>query len=192
MADVAPAGPAHHLVLAGAVRREVVVVEVALLGLRADRVDPLDVRGRAERGDRQRLGLAAGEQAGAVGTRDEADLDRDRPDVRQAAAVDPDALVEDDPPDGLLLEQAEEALADARLAPGGLEQLGRVAAGPVGADGVRDRRRGASRSGPAGRWRTRAGGWRSPRRPAGRGGSGSARRRRTGRGPAACTTRRPG
>ncbi|MEJ7697937.1 MAG: hypothetical protein WKF78_15295 [Candidatus Limnocylindrales bacterium] len=62
VADVAPAGPAHHLVLAGAVGREVVMVEVALLGLRADRVDALDVRGRAERGDGQRLGLAAGEQ----------------------------------------------------------------------------------------------------------------------------------
>src|SRR5687768_6258135 len=42
--DVAPAGPAHHLDLARAVRGEVVVVDVALLGLGADRVDPLDVR----------------------------------------------------------------------------------------------------------------------------------------------------
>ena len=69
VADVAPAGAAHRLVLAGAVRREVVVVEVALLGLRADRVDPLDVRGRAERRDGQRLRLAAREQARAVGAR---------------------------------------------------------------------------------------------------------------------------
>jgi hypothetical protein len=42
--DLAPAGAAHHLVLAGAVRRHVVVVDEALLRLRADRVNPLDVR----------------------------------------------------------------------------------------------------------------------------------------------------
>ena len=111
VADVAPAGAAHRLVLAGAVRREVVVVDVALLGLRADRVDPLDVRGRAEGRDGQGLGLAAGEQAGAVGARHEPDLDRDRPDVVEAAAVDADALVEDEPADGLLLDQVEQALA---------------------------------------------------------------------------------
>ena len=35
--------------------------------------------------------------------------------------------------------QVEEALADARLAPGGLEQLGGVAAGALGPDGVGDR-----------------------------------------------------
>src|SRR5438874_5949625 len=102
VADVAPAGAAHRLVLTGAVRREVVVVDVALLGLRADRVDPLDVRGRAEGRDGERLRLAAREQAGAVGARDEPDLDRDRTDVRQAAAVDPDALVGDEATDGLL------------------------------------------------------------------------------------------
>ena len=107
VADVTPAGAAHRLVLAGAVRREVVVVDVALLGLRADRVDPLDVRGRAERGDRQRLGLAAREEARAVRPRDQAHLDRDRPDVREAAAVDPDALVDDDAADRLLLDQVE-------------------------------------------------------------------------------------
>ena len=140
VADVAPAGPAHHLVLAGAVGREVVVVEVALLGLGADRVDALDVRGRAERGDRQGLGLTAGEQAGAMGARDEPDLDRDRADVGQAAAVDADALVEDELADGLLLDEAEQALADARLAASGLEQRWRVATGAVGADGVGDRR----------------------------------------------------
>ncbi len=76
VADLAPAGAAHRLVLAGAVGRHVVVVEVALLGLGADRVDPLDVRGRAERGDGEGLGLAAGEEAGAVGARQHADLDR--------------------------------------------------------------------------------------------------------------------
>ena len=72
--------------------------------------------------------------------RDEPDLDRDRSDVGQAAAVDPDALVEDDLADGLLLDQAEQALADAGLAPGGLEQRGRVATVALGADGIGDRR----------------------------------------------------
>ena len=115
------------------------MVEVALLGLRADRVDPLDVRGRAERGDGQRLGLTAREQTRAVGARHEADLDRDRPDVRQAAAVDPDALVEHDPADRLLLDQAEQGLADSRLTPGRLEELGGVAAGPVRPHGLGDR-----------------------------------------------------
>ena len=78
VADLAPAGAAHRLVLAGAVGRHVVVVDVALLGLGADRVDPLDVRGRPERRDGQRLGLAAGEQARAVRPREEADFDGDR------------------------------------------------------------------------------------------------------------------
>ena len=48
----------------------------------------------AERGDRQDLGLAAGEEAGAVGARQEADVDRDLAELGQAAAVHPDALVE--------------------------------------------------------------------------------------------------
>ena len=126
VADVAPAGAAHGLVLAGAVGREVVVVEVALLGLGADRVDPLDVRGRAERGDRQGLGLAAGEQAGAVRTRQQADLDRDRADLVGVAAVHADALVEDELADDLLVHEPEQALAEARLAAGGLEQLRRT------------------------------------------------------------------
>ena len=138
VADVAPAGPAHRLVLAGRVGREVVVVEVALLGLRADRVDALDVGGRAERGDRQDLGLAAGEQAGAMGAREEADLDRDLAEVRHAAAVHADALVEGDLAGGLLVDQAEQALADARLAAGGLVEGLAVATGPVGPDGVGD------------------------------------------------------
>jgi hypothetical protein len=42
--DLTPSGTAHRLVLAGAVRRHVVVMEVALLGERADRVDALHVR----------------------------------------------------------------------------------------------------------------------------------------------------
>src|SRR4029079_14051591 len=105
----------------------------------ADRIDPLDVRGRAERRDGQRLRLTAGEEPGAVGPRDQSDLNRDRPDVGEAAAVDPDPLVEDDPPDGLLLDQAEEVLADARLASSGLEERVRVATLALSANGIADR-----------------------------------------------------
>ncbi len=139
MTDIAPAGAAHRLVLAGAVRREVVVVDVALLGLGADRVDPLHVRGRAEGRDGQRLGLTTGEQARAVGARHQPDLDRDRPDVVEAAAVDADALVEDDPADGLLLDQVEQALADPRVAAGGLEERVGVATRLLGAHRIADR-----------------------------------------------------
>src|SRR4029078_7520990 len=99
---------------------------------------PLDVRGRTQRGDRQRLRLTTGEQAGAMRARDEPDLDRDGPDVGEAASVDPDPLVEDEPADGLLLEEAEQALADAGGAARLLEERVCVPAGPVGANGVRD------------------------------------------------------
>jgi hypothetical protein len=51
-----------------------------------------------------------------VGTRQHADLDGDRADLVDAAAVHADALVEDELADGLLLDEAEQALADARLA----------------------------------------------------------------------------
>ena len=47
-----------------------------------------------ERGDREDLGLAAGEQAGAVGPRQDADVHRDLAQLGQAATVQPDALVE--------------------------------------------------------------------------------------------------
>jgi hypothetical protein len=48
----------------------------AILAL--ERVDDLLVLAGAERGDDQRLGLAAGEQRGAVGARQDADLGDDR------------------------------------------------------------------------------------------------------------------
>ena len=139
VADLAPAGAAHRLVLAGAVGRHVVVVEVALLGLRADRVDPLHVRGRAKGGDGQCLSLAAGEKPGTMSPRQDADLDRNRPDLVDAAAVHPDALGEDHVAGGLLVDEPEEALADAGLATGRFEQAGRVLAFlAVGADRDRD------------------------------------------------------
>ena len=68
------------------------------------------------------LRLAAGEQARAVGARQDADLDRDLAELRQAAAVHADALVEGELAGGLLVDEVEQALADARLAAGGLER----------------------------------------------------------------------
>ena len=60
VADLTPARAAHRLVLAGAVRRHVVVMQVALGLVRADRVDPLDVRRGAQRRDGQRLRVCRG------------------------------------------------------------------------------------------------------------------------------------
>ena len=111
------------------------MVEVALGELGADRVDPLDVGGRPERGDGQRLGLAAGEQAGAVRTREEADLDRDRADLVDGAAVHAKALAQDELADGLPLDEPEQALAEACVAAGRLEQArGLVLVGAGGPD----------------------------------------------------------
>src|SRR5207248_8088918 len=107
VADVAALRAAHEARLPDRVRREVVVVHVAAIGLERQVVDPLALLGGAEGERRQDLRLAAREQAGAVRTWVDADLDLDRPDLLGAAAVRA-ALV-----DGDLL--ADEVLVD-RLA----------------------------------------------------------------------------
>ena len=64
MADLAPAGAAQWARLADREGREVVVVHVALELIReGEPVELLLVGHRAQGGDGQRLGLAAGEQA---------------------------------------------------------------------------------------------------------------------------------
>ena len=83
------------------------------------------------------LRLAAGEEAGAVGARHEADLDGDLAQLGHAAAVHPDALVEGQLAGDLLVDEAEQALADARLAAGGFQHGLGVATGPVGPERVR-------------------------------------------------------
>ena len=88
VADLAPARAAQELRLAGAERREVVVQHELLAVLADQRVDLLLVGRRAERGDHERLRLAAREQRRAVRARQHADLAGDRADVGQAAAVD--------------------------------------------------------------------------------------------------------
>ena len=110
-------------------------MEVPLLGLRADRVNALDIGGGTESGHGQRLRLASGEESGAVGARQNADLHGDGPDLVYAAAVHADPLVEDHVADGLLLDELEQTLADADLAASRFEQAGRILAFlAVGAD----------------------------------------------------------
>src|ERR1035437_7247396 len=139
VADFTPTCAAHRLVLAGAVGRHVVVVEIPLLRLGADCVDPLNVRRGAERGDGERLGLAAGEKAGTVGSRQDADFHRDLPELVHAAALHADALVEDHAANGLLVDQVEQVLAHARLAASRLQKRGGVLALlAVGPDGDGD------------------------------------------------------
>src|SRR5205814_8736782 len=87
VADVTPLRAAHEARLPDRVRREVVVVHVAALLLEGEVVDALPLLRGAERERRQDLRLAAREQAGAVGTRVDADLDLDRPDLLGAATV---------------------------------------------------------------------------------------------------------
>ena len=90
--DLAAAGAPQEAHLADRERREVVMEHEPLLGLLAQAVEPLGVLDRAE-GDRgQALGLAAGEEGRAVGPGEEADLDRDGPDLVEAPAVGPLSL----------------------------------------------------------------------------------------------------
>ncbi len=88
VADLAPAGRAHAARFAGRVRREVVVQHEGLAEFAFQRVDDLLVLAGAEGGNRQRLGLAAGEQRRAVGARQDADFSADRADGLAVAAVD--------------------------------------------------------------------------------------------------------
>ena len=105
--DVTPLRAAHEAGLAHRERREVVVVEVVLALLQAERVEPHLVPSGAQRRDREGLRLAAGEDRRAVRARRHPDLD---PDVAQLAGGAPvgalllhgDALA-----DGVLLELVE-------------------------------------------------------------------------------------
>ena len=95
MADLAPAGPAVGLALAHAVAGEV-VVEVELLPvLLLQAVDDLGVVDGAQGGGDQGLGLAAGEQAAAVGRGKNAHFDVEGADLVELAAVQAHALLED-------------------------------------------------------------------------------------------------
>ena len=88
MADLAPLRRADAAGLAGRVRRHVVVEHEAVAVLAHQRVDDLLVARGAERGDDQRLRLAAREQRRAVRARQHAGADGDRPHGARVAAVD--------------------------------------------------------------------------------------------------------
>src|SRR5947207_12499755 len=74
-----------------------------------------------------------------MGPGQQPDLDRDRPDVVNAAAVHADALVEDELADRLLVDEVEQALADARLAACSFEPGLRIAAIAVRPNALGDR-----------------------------------------------------
>ena len=110
VADVAALGAAHEAGLAHRVRREVVVVDVALLVLDAEAVDALELAGAAQREQAHRLRLAAREEGAAVRARDDADLAADRPDLVGRAAVGAALLDGDAVADDVLLDLGERAL----------------------------------------------------------------------------------
>ena len=93
--------------LTGGVRREVVMMHVALGGLGTERVDLLSHLDHVESGHTQDLGLATLEQCGAVCARDDRDLGGQRTDVRDAAAVDAELIAQDALANQLLGERAE-------------------------------------------------------------------------------------
>ena len=88
VADLAPLRRADAAGLAGGERRHVVVEHEVLAVLAGERVDALRVAVGAERRGDQRLRLAAREQRRAVGARQEAGADLDRPHGARVAAVD--------------------------------------------------------------------------------------------------------
>ena len=107
MADLAASGAAEAARLADREGREVVVQHEGLFVGAFKRVDILLVLAGAERGDHQRLGLAAGEQRRAMGARQHRSLAHDRPHGDEIAPVDALAGIEDAVADDVLLEMLE-------------------------------------------------------------------------------------
>ena len=109
VADLAAARRTDASGLTDRERREVVVQQERLLVGALQRVDELLVLAGAERGDHDRLGLAAGEQRGAVGARQERRLADDRTHGDEVAAVDALGGIEDVPAHDLGFEVLEHA-----------------------------------------------------------------------------------
>jgi hypothetical protein len=126
--DVTPLRATHEARLPDRVRREVVVVHVAAVGLERQVVDPLAFLRRAERERRQHLRLATREQAGAVCARVDADLDLDRPDLLGAAAVGATLVDRDLPADECLVDRVDRLLDEllGERVLDGLAALGRL------------------------------------------------------------------
>ena len=104
MTQLAALGSAHAAHLAGAVRREVVLVDVALALGGVDGVEALPLVEHAQGEDGQHLGLAALEEAGAMGAGQVAGLDVEGSHLVDGAAVDALAGGEHHGAHGLLLE----------------------------------------------------------------------------------------
>src|SRR6185436_10698019 len=107
VADLAARGTAEELHFTDGERREVVMEHETLEGLALEVLDLLRLARSAEGHGDERLRLAAGEDRGAVRTRQNADLDRDRTDLVEAAAVDALVLVEHEVAEELHLHLAE-------------------------------------------------------------------------------------
>ena len=103
VADLAAAGAAGCAGLADRVRREVVVVNVALGLLIGQVIHELVVLGAAQGAGGQHLGLAAGEHAGAMDTGQDAHFCGQRADLVDAAAIHALALIEQPAADDVLL-----------------------------------------------------------------------------------------
>ena len=82
----------------------------ALPGFPFEALDLLSVLGGAKRAGDERLGFAAREDRGAVGTRQNAGLDPDGPNLVERAAVEPHAAFEHLVPQNLLLQILEDLL----------------------------------------------------------------------------------
>ena len=126
MAELAALGSAHAADLAGAVRREVVMVDVALALGGIDRVEALPLVEHAQGDDAHDLGLAALEQAGAVHAGQVARDDVQGADLVGASAVGALAGLDNHRAHGLLLERLARG-GDVALPRGALlvgEQLG--------------------------------------------------------------------
>src|SRR5438876_4773506 len=108
MADLAAARRAQTFDFTCAERREVVLVHEALVQVRADVVELLLVAGRAQGEHTQNLRLAAGEQAGAVRSRQDSGVARDGTNLGQAAAIDAQLAFEDGVANNALLNLAED------------------------------------------------------------------------------------
>ncbi len=107
VADLAALGAAHAAGLAGAERREVVVVHVALALGGLDGIETLALVEHAERTDGEHLGLAALEEAGAVNERQVVGLDHEGTDLVGGTAVDALTGLDDHGAHGVLLEALE-------------------------------------------------------------------------------------
>ncbi len=101
VADLPPPRTPQRAGLAGAVGREVVVVHVPLRLLGGEVVQQLLLPGGAQRRHGEDLGLATGEEAGAVGAGQEPHLRGEGPDGVRVSPIHAHAVFQNAPPDHL-------------------------------------------------------------------------------------------